>query len=539
MARIWTLQDLDVIPRRGWLRDPPPITPLPRLAAELGLDFLGVKRDDLCPALHGGAKPRKLDYLLAAPPFADAEAWAASGGIGSGNVVAVLSAGKELGRAVHAHLFWTEVSAGTLDNLAFTASGAASITFYGSPAELALRRPWLLLGARAGSLPAVPPGTTTPLGMVGLVRAALELRGQVEAGELPEPARVYVPLGSGGIAVGLSVGLGLAGLRTTVCAVAVVGRALSMRVRLQRMQRELAALLEEAGLGPVPPPAPLVVDHGHLGRGYAIPTPASLAACEALAGEGLTLEPVYAGKAMAALMTDAARRRLGPVLFWQTARKGLLPHDEGWRDRLPRPLRRRLAAPGRVGRRRVLVALGCAGAAIAIGARLSGYPARPGWEGAVLSAREAEIVRAAAEALLPEEARGQALDTVPAAVDRYLVGMPPRVLREAHAMLGVLEHGTTPLGGRLRRMTSLPPAEREAYLAGLDARGGLLSQCYRGLRDLVMLAYYQQPPEWAAIGYEGPRVGASYDPRGPGRMQWPAYDALIAPEGALPRGAAR
>ena len=538
MGRVVLLQDLDVIPRRGWLREPAPVTPLPRLAADLGLDFIGVKRDDLCPALHGGSKPRKLDYLLAAPRFADAGSWAASGGIGSGNVVAVTAAGLEMGRPVHAHLFWTEVSAGILDNLAFTASGAASVTFYGSAEELALRRPSLLLGG-GGALPAVPPGATTPLGMVGLVRAALELRGQVEAGELPEPSRIYVPLGSGGIAVGLSVGLGLAGLRTTVCAVAVVGRALSMRVRLLWMQRKLAALLEEAGLGPVPPPAPLVVDHGHLGGGYGIPTPESLAACEALAAEGLTLEPVYAGKAMAGLLQDAARRRLGPVLFWQTARKGPLPRDEGWRDRLPRSLRRRLAVRGRSDRRRVIVALGAVGAAIAIGARLSGYPERPGWQGAVLSAEEAEIVRAAAEALLPEEAHAQTLDTIPARVDRYLVGMSPGVLREIHVMLAVLEHGTTPLGGRLRRMTSLPPAARGAYLAGLDARGGLLAQCYCGLRDLVMLAHYQQPETWPAIGYEGPRVALSYDPRGAGRMQWPAYDALIAPAGALPRGIAR
>ena len=78
MARVVLLQDLDVIPRRGWLREPAPVTPLPRLAAELGLDFVGVKRDDLCPALHGGSKPRKLDYLLAAPRFADAGSWAAS-----------------------------------------------------------------------------------------------------------------------------------------------------------------------------------------------------------------------------------------------------------------------------------------------------------------------------------------------------------------------------------------------------------------------------------------------------------------------------
>lgn len=538
MARIWSPQDLDAIPRRGWVSEPTPVTPLPRLAAALGVASLGVKRDDLLAPLHGGSKPRKLDHVLAAPPFADARAWIAVGGIGSGNVVAATAAAKELDRELHAHLFWTDVSAGVLENLAFTASNAASITFYRSTAELALRRPALILGEPGPASPHLPPGSTTALGMIGLVRAALELRAQVQAGELPEPERIYLPFGSGGLAAGLSVGLGLAGLRTEVRAIAVVARALSPGLRARSLQRAALAALAAAGLGPLPEPAPLRIDHAHLGRGYGTPTPESLAACEALAEEGITLEPIYTGKAMAALMADAARRRLGPVLFWQTARRGPLPRDEGWRERLPPGLRRRVAAPGeaRAARRRVLVALGVAGLAIVAGARLTGYPSRPGFRGAVLSEREAEIVRAAAEALLPEEARGEPLEQIPARVDRYLVGMPEGMLREVHAMLALLEHGTTPLGGRLRRMSALPPAERAAYLASLDARGGTLAQCYAGLRDLVMLAYYQQPSTWPAIGYEGPRVPLDLDPRGPDRMQWPNYDGMVAPAGALPRG---
>src|SRR5262249_45861506 len=86
------------------------------------------------------------------------------------------------------------------------------------------------------------------------------------------------------------------------------------------------------------------------------------------------------------------------------------------------------------------------------------------------------------------------------------------------------------------RFTRLAPGEREAFLTSLEARGGLLSQAYRGLRDLCMCGLYQQPSTWAAIGYDGPRQPLGYDPRGPDRWQWPAYDALVAPRGAGPRG---
>src|SRR5262249_48233498 len=123
--------------------------------------------------------------------------------------------------------------------------------------------------------------------------------------------------------------------------------------------------------------------------------------------------------------------------------------------------------------------------------------------------------------------------------DRYLVCMPDRTKREVHAMLALIEHGTTPLARRFSRFTRIPAPAREAYLSGLEARGGLAAQAYRGLRDVCMLALYQQPSAWAPLGYEGPRVPLSYDPGGADRIAWPAYDALVAPASALPRGTVR
>src|SRR6185369_11723190 len=106
-------------------------------------------------------------------------------------------------------------------NLAFTASGPADIHFYGSRVAIALRRRALFVSTRVDGMPLVPVGATCALGMVGIARAALELCAQIRAGELPEPERIYVPLGSGGIDAGLAVGLALGGVRTTVIAVAV------------------------------------------------------------------------------------------------------------------------------------------------------------------------------------------------------------------------------------------------------------------------------------------------------------------------------
>lgn len=538
------LAELDGIPRLGLVKEPSPVTSLPELATALGLPFLGVKRDDQSEPFHGGTKPRKLDYLLASEPFASAPVWAGAGAIGSGNLVAITAAAEELGRKVRAHLFWTPLSPGIEENLGFIASGPSTITFYQSRLALALRRPAALLGPEVDGAPVIAPGSTTPVGMIGMVRAGLELAAQVQAGELPEPDRVFLAYGSGGSAVGLAFGFALGGLRTAVVAVSAVERLLATRRQAASLTRALAAELGRHGLRGLPEPTPLILDYGYVGRGYAIPTKDSLAACEALAKEGIRIEPAYTGKAMAALFHYARRGGLGNTLFWLTARRERPVPDPNWRDKLPPDLARRLReerspAP-KFTRRRAIVAISAAAVGVGVGVRITGYPELTAFRGAVLATWEAHVIEAAAQAILPPAPIGDApAGALAARVDRYLTGMPASTLREVHAMLGLLEHGTTPLGGRISRLSILPMDEREAFLAGLAKRGGLLATAYGGLRDLCMLGYYQSPSTWKSIGYEGPRVPLSYDPAGPDRMQWPAYDALVAPKGALPRSAVR
>lgn len=538
------LAELEAIPRLGLIKEPSPVTPLPELAKALGIPFLGIKRDDLCASFHGGTKPRKLDYLLAAEPFASASAWAAAGGIGSGNLVAITAAAEELGRSVKAHLFWTPISDGIEDNLASIASGPAEITFYRSRVTLALRRPAVLIGSEVDGAAVVPPGSTTAVGMIGMVRAGLELAAQVKAGDLPEPDHLFMAYGSGGSAVGLALGIALGGLRTSIIAVAAVERLLSMKRHASSLSRALAAELARRGLKALPEPAPMIIDHGYLGRGYAVATKDSLEACQVLAKQGVRIEPAYTGKAMAALFHYARRGDTKNTLFWLTARRELPPPDPNWREKLPPELARRLlearSSSPKITRRRVIAVISVAALGVGVGVRISGYPPLSAFRGAVLSTWEAHVLESAAQALLPPAPiENEPPGTLASRIDSYLTGMPAGTLRAVHAMLGLIEHGTTPLGGRLARLSSLPAEDREKYLSGLARRGGLLATAYGALRDLCLLGYYQSPPTWAAIGYEGPRVPLAYDPAGPERMQWSAYDALIAPKGALPRSAAR
>ncbi len=516
-------------PRLGWVTDASPLEEAPRLAAAWGLEALWIKRDDQLQALYGGGKPRKLDYLLAREPLASAPRWAAAGAIGSGAMVALAAAAEQLGRSLDAHLFWTPPSDGVLDNLAFTASRADRLWFHDSRAALAVSRPAVLVGRMSRGAAVVPPGGTSPVGMLGFVRAGLELAAQLEE-RGAAPTRVYLPLGSGGSAVGLATGLALAGCDAEVVAVAVVERPLSSARRIAALTSSLHEELARWGLAPPPRPPRLTLERGHAGPAYGVTTADGVVACEALCDAGVTVEPIYGGKAAAALRQDAARGQVARAVFWHTARRGPLPHAPDWRERLPVALRRRLDDPRweRVrARRRVLLALG-AGAAAAGVARVTGYEA-PAFHGRVLGDVEALVLGAAAEALL-EGASPAELAGIARRVDAYLTALPPAAVTEIHALLALLEHGTA-LGGRVRRFTSLSPADRERVVASLAARGGVLRDAARGVEDLCALGLYQQPSSWGALGYQGPMVG-------PGRRGgWPAYEAMRAPRGAVPKAA--
>ena len=527
--------ELAALPSLNWVKTPSPVTSLPGLAKHLRLGALTVKRDDQLDALHGGNKARKLDVLLATPPFKDAPAWASLGAIGSTHLAACTAAAQALGRRVEAHLFFEPLSHGVLENLSFVASGPTRLHYYDSRIELGLRRPGLLTSSHVDGVPVIPPGGTLPPGVAGVARAGLELAEQIREGVLEAPDVVYCALGTGGTVAGLSLGLGLAGVKTEVRAVATVERWFTSA---RTVRSQVAAAARWLSANGVPAKAeqavPVHVVRGQLGAGYGIPTAQSLAAVEVLSQEGVPVEPVYTGKAFAALLADASSGRAPQrVLFWNTVRRGPLPHVPDWREQLPARLNKRIdgaASPVRVGRRVILGGGLAALGAVAV-SRVTGYPALPGWTGAVLARWEAHVL-AAATPVLAGVSRVDGL-VVAANVDRFLVTMPRALQMEIHQLLGLVEHGTTPLGLRLSRFTRLPPDAREAFLLSLNARGGLMAQAFRGLRDLVLMGVYQDAAAWRGIGYAGPWPKEALGPEN----DHAKYENFRAPPGAAPKSA--
>ena len=505
---------LDPLDRLGLIKTPAPLTALPALADELGLRSLTLKRDDLLPALGGGTKVRKLDLSLAQPAMHNAPRWSSAGAIGSGHLVALIAAGRALERPVDAHVFWEPVSTGVAESLAFIASFATRITVHRGRIAMGLAVPGLMVGRGRGAL---PPGGSSPPGVAGVAMGALEIAAQIDAGSLPRPDHVVVPLGSGGAAAGLRIGFALTGLQPTIHAFSAVEPMFAGRGRIERLCEATVRWLADRGIW-VPPLPPLRIRLDQVGAGYAVPTSAGASAVSLLAArtgrraDPVALEEVYSAKAMAGLIEGQSGRRTqleGDVLFWVTPRRmAPLPSLEGWQHRLPHWLTRRLEARPKyqgMTRRRALAvgAIGLFGGLVT--ARTLGYPALPGWTGAHLAPWEAHVLRAAGEVLTPGVPKA-ALDALPDAVDRYLVGLPASRIREVHLMLAAIEHGT--ILQLSARFTALTPPDRIRYLERLGAfTQGLAA--WRGLRDLCCMGVYQQPITWPALGYDGPTVGAA------------------------------
>lgn len=519
---------LDALPRLGWVGQATPVQRLAELEDITGASWLGVKRDDRCEPTSGGNKARKLDFLLAAAPWQQAPTWTSAGAIGSGHLVCCGEAATLLGRGLVGHLFWEPASVGVHDNLAATASLASELRYSRSRVMMAVRSPAIVLGGTWRGMPVIPPGGSNAIGTLGMVRAGLELAEQVRAGVLPEPDIVYVAFGSGGTAAGIALGLALGGLRSEVRAIAVVERLLAPTWRLQALVRATVAHMVNGGLrvGRVRPR--LRVVRGFVGPGYGIASEASLVTVSDIGQHGLNLEPIYTGKAMAALLAQSPQNQRKRVLFWHTRHRKLPPPLADWRDRLPAALRSDLdgeMGPNRTSRR--LFLLGTAGfVAVGFGYRLLGYDVPPDWQGTVLSAGEAGIIYAAAEALLPAAAQPH-LAAVVTAVDRYLIAIPPPQRRLCISAFGLVEHATL-LSGRCQRMSRLAVHARLTHIGTLMRRGGEIAQAAKALRDVVLLGWYQQAAAWPTVSYEGPRVPKD------ARAVAPRYARLVAERGAEP-----
>jgi D-cysteine desulfhydrase family pyridoxal phosphate-dependent enzyme len=305
---------------------PTPVEPLDRLSTELGGPRVWVKRDDCTGLATGGNKTRKIEFLMADALAKGADTVVTVGAIQSNHARQVAAASARLGfRCVlclldavpdrspvyrvlgNVHLdklFDAEIrmspdredTTSLLDSIAYELSQRG-------------RRPYV-----------IPLGGSNGLGAAAYAEAFLELLAQFES--LQEPVNaIVVPIVSGGTLAGLLLGAGLSGWTGRIVGISASDKT---ERAIQRVRTPRLAAAEILGtFGEIIDQTPIVIDDRFVGKGYGIPTPECVQAIEFLARkEGLLLDPVYTGKAMAGLITlireNYFKTDVRNLLFWHT-----------------------------------------------------------------------------------------------------------------------------------------------------------------------------------------------------------------------------
>ena len=283
---------------------PTPLDLAPALARATGVTTLWLKREDRA----GGNKVRGLEFLLAgASPDA---VFVTVGGTGSTHCLATAVHARRLGHRVVLAQFPQPDTDASRAVAAATTRAADLVIRAGSP----LGFPWAMFRAwaqarRLGAPRWIPGGGAHPRAVVGHLLATLELATQLDG----PPDAIVVPLGTGGTAAGIALGVSWMGWPTRVVAVRVAPRLIANRWRTTRLARRAAQVLAAADRQfRIPRSAFRIEVVDGLGVGYGHPSPAGERARVTAAEHGLRLDPTYGAKAFAVL---AGMQR---VVFWHT-----------------------------------------------------------------------------------------------------------------------------------------------------------------------------------------------------------------------------
>lgn len=304
------------VPRVRLGQLPTPIEELPRLSAALGGPRLLVKRDDLTGLAGGGNKTRKLEFSVGEAQRQGADTLVTLGAVQSNHARQTAAAAARCGLRCVLVLGGAPPAADA-GNLLLDRLLGAKVVFAGDRTREETAAEVIAEERAAGRRPFfIPMGASDEIGAVGFVAAAEELKAQLEAQRLD---RIVVASSSFGTQAGLCLGARALGLRVQIAGIAIDAH----RAELQAGVADLAARTgQRLGLDVRIEPGEVIGFDGYLGGGYAVlGEPEREAILLAARHEGLLLDPVYTGRAMAGLV-DLVRRgtfaKDETILFWHT-----------------------------------------------------------------------------------------------------------------------------------------------------------------------------------------------------------------------------
>ena len=313
---------------------PTPIEAMSMLSSTLGVNLF-VKRDDCTGLAGGGNKTRKLEYLLGEAKAKGADTLITVGGIQSNHARQTAAAAAKFG--FQCDLVLEDVP-GTVKQDYYTNGNVLLDKLFGANIhrveegvecnDYAKQLEQRLINE--GRKPfIIPLGGSSVVGSMGYVRCANEIIDQAKLEHLNFD-KVILATGSAGTHAGI-----LAGLRANKIDIPVIGFCVSQDAQTKKdmvtnlLQECLSYLELDNNLSD----NIVITDGDFVGEGYGIHTPEVIEAINLCAQtEGLLLDPVYTGKAMAGLIHYCRSGIIKPeenVLFLHTGgSQGLFAYSE-------------------------------------------------------------------------------------------------------------------------------------------------------------------------------------------------------------------
>jgi D-cysteine desulfhydrase len=311
-------QQLAQFPRLDLVGSATPLEKLSRLSDYLGREIY-IKRDDVTPMAMGGNKLRKLEFLAADAVRQGADTLVTAGAIQSNHVRQTAAVAAKLGLQCVALL---ENPIDTNAENYLSNGNRLLLDLFNVEVVMcdALHDPLVQLADLATRLEAqgfrpyvIPVGGSNALGSLGYVQCALEIAAQSHDVTF---SSIVVASGSAGTHAGLAVGLQQLLPESELIGVTVSRKVIDQLPKVEQLQKAVACSLNIDAL------APITLWDDYFTPQYGMPNDEGMAAVKLLAQqEGVLLDPVYTGKAMAGLIDGISQKRFrdeGPILFVHT-----------------------------------------------------------------------------------------------------------------------------------------------------------------------------------------------------------------------------
>jgi D-cysteine desulfhydrase/L-cysteate sulfo-lyase len=303
------LGKFDQFPRVQLALLPTPIEPMPNLSKALGGPSLFVKRDDLTGLALGGNKARQIEFYFGEAIAKKSNVILITGAIQSNFVRSVAAAAAKLNMDCHVQLEErvpnVDATHRTSGNVLLTKLFGATIYTYpdgedevGADQNINKIAEGLRKQGRIPYIIPLAPGHT-PLGALGYIVAAQEILDQLrKSGQIID--EIVVASGSASTHAGI-----LYGLRALENQIPVVGICVRRNKEIQapRVLARCSEISELLGTPEYVTTDDIILNDVPLAPGYGLLNPLTIEALKLAASlEGLLLDPVYTGKAMAGVI---------------------------------------------------------------------------------------------------------------------------------------------------------------------------------------------------------------------------------------------